>query len=305
MKKVNFSPDCIGRKAESLTKKMREGEVLLLENLRFHKEEEENNKDFARSLSKLGDIFISEAFSVSHRNHASIVSLPEFLPHGIGFSFEEEIKNLSKVFKSERPITFIVGGVKVRTKLEFAQKIIDKLNFILFGGKIGEEILESKSIIVGRPEPSEKVIDISKKIDLTNPKIYLPSDVIVSPDNEGSTYARVAPLGEIRKEESVFDIGPETIELYSKIIRDSKTVVFVGPLGFFENDLFSRGTEEVIRSIGEIKEKAFTVAGGGETTLFLERSGLFDKFDFVSAGGGATLAFLSGEKLPGIEILEK
>ncbi len=305
LKRVIFFPDCVGKKIESLTKKMKDGEVLLLENLRFHRGEEENDEDFARSLSKLGDIYISEAFSVAHRNHASIVLLPKFLPHGIGFSFKEEIENLSEVFKSKRPVTFVVGGVKVKTKLEFAQKVLKRIDYLLLGGKIGEEVLKSKTIVVGRPLPSEEVTNISRKIDLTDSKIYLPTDVVVSPDSQGSIYTRVTPLGEIRKEEDVFDIGPDTIEIYSKIIGESKTVVFIGPLGLFENDLFSKGTEEIIKAIGEVKEKAFTVAGGGETILFLEKADLFDKFDFVSSGGGAALAFLSGEKLPGIEVLEK
>lgn len=304
-RKVIFSPEVTGKKVEFLSKEIKEGEILLLENIRFWQEEEKCEEDFAKALSKLGDIYISEAFSVSHRNHSSITLLPKYLPHGIGFLFSQEIDNLSKIFSQEKPITFIVGGAKTKTKIPFLLKIISKVDYLLLGGKISEEVLKAKSILVGRPMPSPEIIEICRKIDLTNPKIYLPLDVVASPTPGGEVYTRISPLGEVRKEENIFDIGPETIEIFSHLINESKTIVLLGPLGFFENELFSQGTEKIIQAIGKNKERSFTVAGGGETILFLEKNDYLEKFDFVSTGGGATLAFLSGEKLPGIKALEE
>lgn len=304
-KKVIFSPQVIGKKVESLSRKIKEGEILLLENIRFWPEEERGDERFAKELSKLGDIYISEAFSVSHRNHASITLLPKYLPHGIGFLFAEEIENLGKVFSGEKPITFVVGGAKVKTKISFLSKILPKIDYLLLGGKIGEEVLKAKSILIGRPLPSPEVIEICKKIDLTDPKIYLPLDVIASPTPEGDIYTRISPLGEVKKEENIFDVGPETVDVFSRLINESKTIVLLGPLGLFENELFAQGTKKIVQAIGRNKERSFTVAGGGETILFLEKNNYLDKFDFVSTGGGATLAFLSGEELPGIKALEE
>ncbi len=301
--KVLFSPDCIGKKTEKMTYEMKGGEILLLENLRFYSEEEENNDDFAHSLSNLGDIYINEAFSVSHREHASIVSLPKYLPHGMGFLFSQEIENLSKVWEGKRPIVFIIGGAKISTKIRFVEKLIHKADYILLGGKLGEVIVQAKSVLIGKPLPPENVFRDGQKLDITSPKIHLPIDVVVSPNKEGDIYLRTTSLGNIRKEEQMFDIGKETIEFYSRFIREAKTIILAGPLGFFENKKFATGTRKIVEEISKNKG-AFTIAGGGETLLFLEKNNFLDNFDFVSTGGAAMLGFLSGGKLPGIKALE-
>lgn len=301
-KRVYFVKDCIGRKPERGIKKMKEGEILLLENVRFHKEEEENDKRFARKIANLGEVYINDAFSVSHRKHASIFSLPRFLPHGIGKLFEKEIKNLEKIFE-KKPIVVIIGGIKTNSKIKFLSKILNKVDFVLLGGKIAEEIMKGKGILIGRKEGDPQVIEISKKLNITDTKIQLPLDVKISLSSLDQEYRRVGSIGSLKKDEEIYDIGEETINFYSYFIERAKTIVFVGPLGFFEREEFSEGTRRIIEKIGENKE-AFKVAGGGETILVLEKYNLLNKFDFISTGGGALLNFLSGEKLPALEVLK-
>lgn len=302
-KKIYFIEDCIGKKVEKTIEKMKEGEVLLLENVRFYKEEEENDENFAKSLANLGDVYINDAFSVSHRKHASIVSLPKFLPHGIGKLFQKEIENLEKIFE-KRPILVIIGGIKTTSKIKFISGILDKVDFVLLGGKIAEEIMKGKGILIGRKEPDPEIIEISKKLNLTDTKIHPPLDVKVSLSPLELNYQRITSLGNIRKEEEIYDIGPETIEFFSPFIEKAKTIVFAGPLGYFEKEEFSEGTRKIVEKIGKNKE-AFKVAGGGETILALEKYHLLENFDFISTGGGAILDFLSGEKLPALEALEE
>ena len=299
--------DCIGKEIEKWTEEMRSGEILLLENLRFHSEEEKNDENFAKELSKLGDIYINDAFGCSHRNHASIVGIPKYLPSGTGFLLEKEMKVLSNVLeKPWRPLVAIIGGVKIKTKIKVIEKFLEKADHLLLGGQIANTILEAKGILFGKPLPEPKTVESIKKIDLTNSKLHLPIDGIISlVDIETGlkeNYLRKAALGQVRKEEKAYDIGPETIKIFSEIIKTAKMIVWNGPLGFFENEKFEKGTREIAEAIIR-NHTAFKIAGGGETDSALEKFGLRDKFDHISTGGGAMLAFLGGEKLPGIEVL--
>jgi len=242
---------------------MQPGEILLLENLRFHKEEEEGDLDFAKELSKLGDIYINEAFSVCHRSHASIVGLPRYLPSGAGLLLEKEIEVLTNLMEGpEKPLLAIIGGKKVETKVKLIDKISEISDSVLIGGLIKKEIEE-------------------KKIKLKNPqKIISPVDNILT-----------------------FDIGPKTIEHFKEKISKAKTIFWNGPLGMTEEEEFTKGSKEIAKAI--IESGAFSIVGGGETIEFINRIGLIDKFSYVSTGGGAMLAFLAGEKLPGIAALEE
>lgn len=265
-KKVKFLPDCLGKEVEKEIKKMKTGEVILLENLRFYKEERENNEGFAKELSKLADIFINDAFAVCHRTHASIVGIPKFLPSGAGFLLEKEVKTLEKLLKSpQKPFIAIIGGKKVESKIKLINKISKITDFVLIGGLISEE-LKNKKVILKYPQ---KVI---------KPKNFTKRD------------------GEI------VDIGIETINLFKEKILEAKTIFWAGPLGKIEKKEFSKGSYEIARAI--IKSKALSVIGGGETIEFINKIGLIKKFDHISTGGGAMLSFLSGEKLPGIEALK-
>jgi phosphoglycerate kinase len=249
------APDCVGKNIEQMVKEMQEGEILLLENLRFHKEEEINDKTFSQKLASLGEIYINDAFGVCHRAHASIVGVPKFLPSFAGFLLESEIKNLSKVLENpERPLAAIFGGAKIETKLPTIQKFLDVADFILVGGKI------------------------AKEIDFSHPKLYNASDF-----NQG------------------LDIGDKTIKEFKEIISRAKTIIWNGPMGFFEKPEFEKGTKKIAQAIAE--NNGFKIAGGGETLLAIIKYGLEKNFDFLSTGGGAMLDFLAGKKLPGIEAL--
>ena len=301
---VLWASDCIGKDVEKIISKLKEGEVLVLENLRFHPEEKMNDSRFAKELAKLGDIYINDAFGVCHREHASIVGLPKYLPSGAGFLLEKEIKVLSRVLENPwRPLVAIIGGAKIESKTKLIKNLLKKADHLLIGGKIANIILLVKKIYVGDPWPEEKIVKEIENIELTSTKMHLPVDAVVSLGKEATVTRVVAPANK-KKDEFIFDIGPETINIFSKIIKEAKMIVWAGPLGFFENPLFEKGTKE----IGEVivrNHKAYKIAGGGDTIFSLKKFGIRDKFDHVSTGGGAMLSFLSGKKLPGIEALEK
>lgn len=265
-KKVKFLPDCIGREVEKEIEKMKVGEIILLENLRFYKEEKENNPNFAKQLSKLGDIFINDAFSVCHRNHASVVGITKFLPAGAGFLLEKEIKILTQILNPpaggpKRPLVVIIGGSKVKDKAGVAERFSEITDILLVGNLVAEEIKE-------------------KKIKIKNPEKFFP------------------PIDD--KEN--FDIGEKTIQIFKEKIKNSKTVFWAGPVGKIEEEKFQKGSKEIAKAV--VESGAFSVVGGGDTIEFLNKIGLLEKFNHVLIGGGAMLMFLSGEKLPGIEALQ-
>ena len=259
---IKKSEDCIGREAEELINKTNPGEVLLLENLRFHKEEEENDDNFARELAKSGDIYINDAFGACHRSHASIVGIPKYLASGAGLLLEKEIKVLTDLMKNpKKPLVAIIGGAKVETKAKLINKISEVSDWVLVGGLIKKELDD-------------------KKIPLTFPRKI------------------VAPFNNLEGK----DIGPETIELFKEKISLAKTIFFNGVLGRIEEEEFVKGTEKILQII--IQSGAFSVVGGGEMVELINKLGLIEKFNHVSTGGGAMIAFLSGDKLPGIEALK-
>jgi len=235
---------------------------ILLENLRFHKEETEGNLKFAEELSKLGDIYINDAFSVCHRNHASIVGVPKYLPSGAGLLLAKEIESLNKFLENpEKPIVIIIGGKKVETKSKFINKISKVADCVIISGLIKKEVIE-------------------KKIEFESPeKIIGPADNLAAPD-----------------------IDEKTIKMFEEKILQAKTVLWNGPFGKFEEEKYAKGTLAIAEAI--IKSKAFSVIGGGETVEFLEKQGIIDKFSHVSTGGGAMMAYLSGDELPGLKALK-
>ncbi|MFH1462144.1 MAG: phosphoglycerate kinase [bacterium] len=254
--------DCIGLEVEKQVQEMQPGEILLLENLRFHKEEEEGDSGFAKELAKLGDIYINDAFGACHRAHASVVEITKHLPSGAGFLLEKEIKVLTELMESpQKPLVAVVGGAKVETKAGLINKISAVADFVLLGGLISKEMKE-KGISLDCPE-----------------KIVKPLD-----DVEGK------------------DIGRKTRELFRQKILLAKTVFFNGTLGMTEKEEFSLGTKAILQAI--IDSQTFSVVGGGETVEFIQKLGLTDRFNHVSTGGGAMIAFLAGEKLPGIKALK-
>ncbi|MGC9031446.1 MAG: phosphoglycerate kinase [Minisyncoccia bacterium] len=304
--KINFIPEIVGKDVEKAVSKLQPGEIILLENLRFDVREENLDENFAKELAKLGDVFINEAFSASHRNHTSIVLLPKYLPSFLGFNFEKEIENLQKILKSfSRPLVIIIGGVKINSKIKFIEKFIKIADHILLGGKAANEILSVKGIYIGRPLPEDKeIIDKILNLDITNPKIHLPFDVVSALKDGENFITRITAPAAVRKEEDVLDIGPETILSWKNILSEAKTVFWSGPLGFFENEKFSNGTREISKFLSS-QNNILTLAGGGDTISALQKFNVLDKFSYVSTGGNAMLDFLSNETLPGIEAIEK
>ncbi len=302
--KIIFSKKIVGRGLKMKIRRMKNGQIILLENLRFDKREEKNDETFARQLADLADSYIGEAFAVCHRKSASMIGLPKLLPHFLGFQMVKEIEALSKISKRPvRPLCVIIGGIKIESKIKTMEKFLKIADHLLLGGKIANIILAVKGISIGKVWPGEKIVKVIEKIKLTDPKIHLPVDVLVSPDKKGDAYIRESAPGSVRTEEENFDIGSETIETFSEIIKSSKTIFWSGPLGFFENDKFSQGTREIAEAIGK-RKSAFRVAGGSETVAAIRKFGLIDNFSFISTGGGAMLAFLSGEEMPGLEALK-
>jgi len=304
--KINFIPDCLGRNVEKKIEKMKAAEVILLENLRFYPEEKENEPNFVRKLAQLGDIFVQDGFGVCHRSHASVVGIPRILPAACGFLLAEEIAILSQVLENpDRPLIVIIGGVKISTKIELVRQFLERADHLLLGGKIANTLLKVKGLYIKEPweEEEEKLLKVLERINLTNPKLHLPVDGIIALSSLEERYLRQGAVGTLRKEEEIFDIGPETIETFKKIIESAKMIVWNGPLGYFEKPPFDKGTTEIAKAI--VESDAFSIAGGGETIEFINKNGLTEKFNHISTGGGAMLDFLSGQLLPGIEVLEE
>ena len=297
--------DSVGRKIQKQVSGMKEGQILLLENLRFYNGEKKNDSEFAKELAKFGDFFINDAFSVCHRSHASIVGIPKYLPSAAGFLLEREVKILSRVLENPwRPLVVLIGGIKISTKIKLIRQFLEKADHVLIGGKIANDILTVKGICVGSPWPEEKITKEIESFALTSTKLHLPVDVLASSDDTGKVYIRVSAPAKVRKDELLLDIGPETINIFSNIINQAKMIVWSGPMGFFENPLFENGTKAIAEKIARA-HKSYKIVGGGDTLLAISKFGLIDKFDYVSTGGGAMLSFLSGEELPGLKVLAK
>lgn len=306
--RVKFINDTIGRNVEKEISQMEEGDIIVLENLRFYKGEEENNEDFSKQLARLGDLFVQDGFGVCHRNHASIIGVTKFLPSFPGLLLEEEIRVLSNALISpDRPLVSIIGGAKVSTKTRVIERLLDKSDYLLLGGKIANSLLVAKGQCIKDllSEDEEDLMEILKGIDLTSPKLHLPIDGMMALHDFDEEYSRVGAVGTVRREEGIFDIGPETIEKYKAILSEAKTIIWNGPLGFFEKEPFNKGTMDIARMIGENNSNVFSIIGGGETVEAIQQLGIENQFDYVSTGGGAMLDFMAGKDLPGITALEE
>jgi phosphoglycerate kinase len=301
--RVQFYPKSTGFLLERKINRMKGGQIILLENLRLNKGEENNDLHLAMEFAKLGDFYINEAFSVCHREHASVALLPKLLPHCPGLELTGEIEFLSKIRDNpQRPFTVIIGGAKLDSKMKVIDKFVASADHILFGGDIADVILAVKGICLGCSWPEKEIIEKIQHLKITSSKIHLPIDAIISPDRAGKSYIREGAPGTLRRDEEILDIGPETIKKFGEIIRVSETVFWSGPLGLIENEKFERGTVEVARILAQNK-KALKVLGGGDTVPVLSKHGLINSFSFISVGGGAMLSFLAHEKMPGLAAL--
>jgi len=305
---VKFVNDTVGKAVQSEVNAMKDGEVIVLENLRFYKGEKENDEKFAQELAKLADIFVQDGFGVCHRAHASMVGVPKHLPSFPGLLLEEEIRVLSNaLITPERPLISIIGGAKVSTKTRVIERLLDKSDYLLLGGKIANSLLVAKGICIkdSLNQDEENLMDVVKGINLTSPKLHLPIDGIMALSNFEEEYSRTGAVGTLRREEGIYDIGPETIEKFKSIISEAKTIIWNGPLGFFEKHPFDKGTTEIAKMIGQINSQVFSVVGGGETVEAIQKLGIENQFDHISTGGGAMLDFMAGKDLPGIVALEE
>jgi phosphoglycerate kinase len=308
---VKFAPDCVGKEVEMLARGLKGGEVLLLENLRFHPEEEKNDDNFAKQLAKLGEVFIQDAFGTVHRAHASTVGIVKFIKiAAVGFLVEKEVENLSRVLDNpQRPLLAILGGAKVNDKIAVLENLVSKVDSLIIGGAMAYTFLKAKGLSVGKSRVEEERLDDAKKILQAamsrKVRILLPIDHIVveeiSPMAVGKTVSEVEiPEGKIG-----VDIGPASIERFAPVINAARTIFWNGPLGIFEIKQFSRGTVEIAQLVARATlAGAVSIVGGGDSASAIKKAGVEKNITHISTGGGASLEFMEGPELPGLAAIK-
>jgi phosphoglycerate kinase len=303
---VAFAPDCVGAPVESMTRSLKDGEILLLENLRFHAEEEKNDIGFSKPLAALCDVYVNDAFGTAHRAHASTAGITEFVkPAAAGFLMQKELECLGHALtNAEKPYVAIVGGSKVSDKIELIENFLGLATHILIGGAMAYTFLRAKGMETGKSLVEVDKIELAKDL-LTRAaqrhvSIELPVDHVVA-DSLKSTDSQTVPVDKTPADKMGLDIGPSTVERYGKIIAGAKTIVWNGPMGVFENPNFSKGTFAIAKAVAD--SRAFSIVGGGDSAAAVAQSGMESKITHISTGGGASLEFLSGQKLPGVEAL--
>ncbi len=308
-KNVVFAPDCIGPEVEKLANGLKDGEVLLLENLRFHKEEEKNEPNFAKQLAKLGDVYVNDAFGTAHREHASTFGAAQALqgkPRVIGFLIQKELKFLGDaVTKPTRPFIAILGGAKVSDKINVIEQLLGKADMLLIGGAMAYTFFLAQGKQVGKSLVEADKVDLAKALlAKAGDKLKLPVDTVVAPSID-STETRIVE-GSIPGDLSGFDIGPKTRELFKSEIAKAKTIVWNGPMGVFERPQFAEGTKQVAQAVADAtaRNKAVSIIGGGDSAAAIEQLGLSEKVSHVSTGGGASLEFLENGHFSTLDILD-
>ena len=305
---IDFSPTCIGPQAEELKNNLKEGQTLLLENLRFHKGEETNNKDFSEDLTLGIDYFVNDAFSCSHRRHSSTVGVTNFLPSFMGTHLEKEIKALEGVLNNpNKPVAAIIGGSKVSTKIDVINFLLKKMDIIIIGGAMANTFVSAKGLNVGTSLFEKNCMDLAKELieksQNNNCNLILPTDFIVSKNLKKNAEYTTANFELLPHNMMALDIGPKSIELINKNINNCKTILWNGPLGAFETYPFDKGTNKVASHVSSLtkQKKILSVAGGGDTVSALNNAKVLNDFSYVSTAGGAFLEWLEGKVLPGIE----
>ena len=310
-KKITFLNDCIGDKVRKACKEIKKGEVILLENLRFYAEEESGKIDFSESLSQLGDFYINDAFGTAHRNHASTGVVPTFFKgnKAMGFLLSSEVEAIRKVLKNgQSPILSIIGGSKVSSKIEILKNLINTVDDLIIGGGMAYTFIKARGGEIGNSlceeaflNEAENILSLAKNKKV---KIHLPNDVVVSESFSNNSLTDVVKISNIPKHMEGLDIGPQTIKIFDKIILNSKTILWNGPLGVFEMPNFRNGTKQVANSIAKAtKRGAFSLVGGGDSISAIKLFRMNNKFSYISTGGGAMLESLEGKLLPGIDAI--
>ena len=306
--KIIFNKNEINEKTITEVNKIANGSVMMMENIRFYKKEEQNDDSFSKKISDLGDIYVNDAFSCSHRAHSSIEGITKYIPSYCGLQFIEEINALKKITSEIiKPVTCIIGGSKISTKIKIITNLIKNFDNIIIVGGMGNAMLKNTGINIGKSLCDDGyknlVEEILTKSKTHSCKIYYPLDVVVSKELDGN--GTIKEINEVNNDEMILDIGPKTIVSIKNIVDRSNTVLWNGPAGYFENPNFSNGTKEILEIIAKKKSKGkiYTVAGGGETVAVINKFNKLDTFNFVSTAGGAFLEYLEGKELPGIKAL--
>lgn len=306
-KEVKLASDVIGESAKKLTSEMQNGEVVLLENVRFHREETDNNPEFAKELASMAEIFVNDAFGTAHRAHATTAGIADYLPAVSGFLIEKELNFMGNALENpERPFVAILGGKKVSDKIGVIDSLLEKVDTLIIGGGMAYTFFKSMGYNVGNSICELDKLDLAKeameKAKAKGVKLMLPVDTRVGKEFSKDTESKVVKYTEIPDDWEGFDIGDETIEIYKNELQNAKTIIWNGPVGLFEFDQFAIGTKAIANTLAELN--ATTIIGGGDSAAAVEKFGLADKMTHISTGGGASLEFLEGKKLPGIECLQ-
>ena len=301
---VQFAEDCVGDKAVEAADRLESGQVLLLENVRYHKEDEANDTGFARRLAALGDIFVNDAFAASHRSHASVVGVAAYLPAYAGELMEAELAALHRALDNpKRPLVAVVGGAKVSTKVGVLEHLLSKVESLLIGGAMANTFFKARGWRTGTGLVEDSALDEAKRVAASaGDKLVLPVDLVCARKMEEGQPLRVFDAGEVEPEWAAYDIGPRSVALFRDRLRGAGTVIWNGPVGVAEIRDFADGT----RAVGEAVAASggYTLVGGGDTVAAIEAMGLAGRFSWVSTGGGATLEYLEGKELPGVAILK-
>jgi len=296
--------DCIGPEVEAAAARLNSGEVLLLENLRFHKEEGENDPTFAAKLAALAEVYVNDAFGAAHRAHASVSGVPAYLPAVAGFLMEKELNFLGAALeKPEHPFVAILGGAKISDKIGVVENLLSKVDALLIGGGMANTFLKAQGYEVGESLVEEESLPLAREIVAkAGQRLVLPSDVVVADAFQAQARAKTLGVGEVPAGWRIMDIGPQTVELFGERLALAKTVVWNGPMGVFEFPRFAQGTVAIAQKLAQIE--AMTIIGGGDTAAAVRQAGQADKMSHISTGGGASLEFLEGKTLPGVAALE-
>jgi phosphoglycerate kinase len=308
---VAFAEDCIGPAAQAAVAKLQDGDVLLLENTRFHKGEEENDPEFVRALAVLGDIYVNDAFSAAHRSNASTEGLAHALPSAAGRSMEAELSHLSRALDNPvRPLMAVVGGAKISSKIALLENLIDKVDVLAIGGAMANTFLAAQGHPIGRSLTEKDQLDTARRImaaaESKGTTLLLPTDVVVAREFKAGAANRIVGVNNVDEDELILDVGPRTIQAFGRQLDRMKTLVWNGPFGAFEMPPFDRGTTAAAKAVAERTRegKLLSVAGGGDTVAALAHAGVVDDFSYVSTAGGAFLEWLEGCTLPGVAALK-
>ena len=306
-KDVIMANDVIGEDASSKAENLKEGEIMLLENVRFLREETDNDPEFAKKLASMAEIFVNDAFGTAHRAHASTTGIADYIPGVAGFLIEKELKFLGNAINNpERPFVAILGGAKVSDKIGVIDSLLDKVDTLMIGGGMAYTFFKAQGYNVGNSlcevEKTDLALEEMKKAKAKGVKLLLPIDTKIGKEFKPDTESKTVAWTEIPDEWEGFDIGEKTIEMFKKELQNAKTVIWNGPLGLFEFDQFAIGTNEIAKTLADLD--ATTIIGGGDSAAAVTKAGLADKMTHISTGGGASLEFLEGKKLPGIECLQ-